>query len=84
MAGFEDIIQTGLLQSAGDPAFLGLMLVGLFAGLVFVMNVRTDVKVMIMVPACIMACVVIPILLIPVLIIVAVVIMMAILKFMNR
>lgn len=56
----EQSVQCTMIHTAGDPAFLGLMLLGFFFGIVFLMNLRMDAKMAILVPAGILSIAVLP------------------------
>jgi hypothetical protein len=80
----EDMIGEGLIGTAGDPTFFGLLMIGLFAGVLLVTNTRGDVKIMIMIPVTLLAAAFAPILQIPLIVISAVIVILAGLKFINR
>ena len=47
----ETVIYESAMSIVGDPTYLGLLVLGFFFGFVTLQNVRTDVKVLIIVPA---------------------------------
>ena len=56
MTTIEDMTYAGLLGIVGDnPMFLGLLLLGGLTGVVFLMPVRSDVKLMVITPAILLA-----------------------------
>jgi hypothetical protein len=81
---FEGIMQTGFLAAVGNPAFLGLFMIGAFAGVMFILPTRTDVKIMVLVPVALMACSLIPVLIIPVALLIVALLVFAFSKFVNR
>lgn len=85
MSAIENMTYSGLLGLTGNnPMFLGLTLLAGFVGIVFLLPVRGDVKIMVIVPAVMLAAGNIdflrPLLFIGILGILA----FAMLKFMNR
>lgn len=51
----EEMIYNGFLNTVGNPLFLGLLVLGVFSAFVLMQNTRTDAKVVILVPAFILA-----------------------------
>ena len=85
MTAFEDMMYSGLLGIVGaNPMFLGLVLLAGFVGIVFLLPVRGDVKIMVIVPAALLAAGTIDILRPIVFIVGVAIIAFAALKFMNH
>ncbi len=65
MTGFYDLeafIGNGMGQVVGDPIFLGLLVLGFLGGFVLLQNTRFDAKLLVIVPAMLLAMAFIPIL----------------------
>lgn len=57
---FENVIGEGANQVVGDPLVMGLMFLGFFMAFIMLQNTRLDHKIMVLVPASILAMVWIP------------------------
>jgi hypothetical protein len=85
-AGFqplEEIIYTSGMQIAGDPVYLGLLVLGFFFGFVLLQGVRTDVKVLVMIPALFLATGFIPWLYLVIIVIAGVIFYLGISRFFR-
>ncbi len=58
MAGFqpiEEMFYNGFMGWAGDPVFLGLLVIAFFFIFVLLQNLRFDGKLVVLIPACLLA-----------------------------
>lgn len=84
MQPMETYVGDALTQAAGDPFFLGIMLLGFFFGFVMLQGVRLDSKLLVLVPIAILAIPFIPWLPVVIGLVCAVIAYFAFTKFDNK
>lgn len=80
----ESYIADGFAQTVGDPIFLGILVIVWFLGFTIMQGTRIDAKLVIMVPALLLATAFIPFLGILISLVFAALIYLAIMKLTNR
>lgn len=81
---FETMIWQAFLDSVGDPVWLGLLIVTFFTAFVMLQGTRLDGKILVIVPALLLAAAFIPIITIVIGFGIGGLVFYAIMRFMNR
>lgn len=82
--GIEELIYNGVMEIVGDPVFAGALVLTLFIVFTLLQGIRTDGKIVILVPAFILSLAFIPILALPVVLVVSAVLYLGIMKVLKQ
>ena len=81
---FEEVIGNGFTSIVGDQTMIGVLLLAFFGGFLLLQDTRLDVKILIMVPALLLAMTYISFFNVVVALILAVLVYAALMKFLNH
>lgn len=84
MQALENIFYEGAMQIAGDPVFIGFLVIIFFGAIVLVQNTRLDGKLVVLIPAMLLAIAFIPAIFLLFALVLAVILYLAFTKLTNR